>query len=200
MRLYEYEAKRVFKSMGLHVPDQYGVIHSPADLDGLEIRFPAMLKSMVLVGGRGKAGGIKKAKDLAEAKTHAKSIFDLVIKGFPVETILLEDVASLAHECYVGITTNPATFNIIVMVSASGGMDIEQVAIEKPEAILKIEVPDNEMELPDRLADEFASFLAKEAWKSRSYVNFKRYNSKAICDVPEIRLQSGRNKSTHYYD
>jgi len=161
VRLYEYEAKKVFASTGMTVPKQFGVIQSPDDLDELDLAFPVMLKSMVLIGGRGKAGGIKKAKDLAEAKKIAGDMFNLVIKGYPVETILVEEVASEAGACYVGITTHPATFNVIMMVSAQGGIDIETVALENPEAILKREIPGNNMELPEPLANEFAEFLNK---------------------------------------
>jgi succinyl-CoA synthetase beta subunit len=161
VRLYEYEAKKVFETMGLRVPRQFGVIHSPADLDGLKLQFPVILKSMVMIGGRGKAGGIKKAKDLAEAKQVAEQLLKLVIKGYPVEALLVEEIVSEAGACYLGITTNPATFNVIAMASAQGGVDIEQVALEKPEEILKIELPGNDLELPAGRAKEFAAFLKK---------------------------------------
>lgn len=147
--------------MGLAIPKMYGVIHSPDDLDGLEISYPAMVKSMVLIGGRGKAGGIKKAKDLADAKSIAKDMLNLTIKGYPVETLLIEEMASEAGACYVGITTHPATFNVIMMASAKGGIDIEQVALEDPDAILKKEIPNNDLELPEDVANEFAEFLNK---------------------------------------
>ncbi|MCK4412344.1 MAG: acetate--CoA ligase family protein [Candidatus Eisenbacteria sp.] len=159
MRLYEYEAKKVFETVGLRVPRQYGVIHSPADLDALALEFPVMLKAMVMIGGRGKAGGIKKAKDLAEAKAIAEKLLKLVIKGYPVEALLVEEVVSEAGACYLGVTTNPATFSVIVMASAEGGVDIERVALEKPEAILKREIPANDATLPAATAREFASFL-----------------------------------------
>lgn len=161
VRLYEYEAKKVFGSMGLTIPEQFGVIQSPDDLDGLDLKFPVMLKSMVLIGGRGKAGGIKKAKDLAEAKSIAGDMFKLVIKDYPVDTLLVEEVASEAGACYLGVTTHPATFNVIMMVSAEGGVDIEAVALEKPEAILKKEIPGNDLELPEEIASEFTAFLSK---------------------------------------
>ncbi len=161
MRLYEYEAKKVFGATGLTIPTQYGVIQSPDDLDALDLTFPVMMKSMVLIGGRGKAGGIKKAKDLAEAKKITADMLKLVIKDYPVETLLVEELADEAGACYVGITTHPASFNVIMMVSAKGGVDIEGVALETPEAILKIEIPGNELELPDNIANEFTDFLVK---------------------------------------
>jgi succinyl-CoA synthetase beta subunit len=161
MRLYEHESKKIFAEMGLTIPQQFGVIQSPNDLDALEIKFPAMLKSMVLVGGRGKAGGIKKVSNLAEAKSTAAEMFQLVLKGYPVETLLVEEVASEKGACYVGITTNPSNFNVVLMASAEGGVEIETVALEKPEAILKKEIPENNMELPEETAEEFADFLNK---------------------------------------
>jgi len=161
VRLYEYEAKKLFGSKGLIIPTQFGVIHTPEDLDGLDLTFPVMVKSMVLIGGRGKAGGIKKAKDLDEAKKIAADMLKIVIKGYPVETLLIEEVANEAGACYIGITTHPATFNVIMMVSAEGGVDIEGVALERPDAIMKQEIPGNEMELPEKLAVEFADFLVK---------------------------------------
>ena len=161
MRLYEHESKKLFNEMGLTIPHPFGVIHSPDEMDMLDLKFPVMLKSMVLVGGRGKAGGIKKASNLEDAKSLAKKIFELVLKGYPVDTILIEGVASEAGACYVGITTNPANFNVIVMASAEGGVDIEQVALEKPEAILKKEIPNNERMLPESISTEFTEFLNK---------------------------------------
>ncbi|MCK4944468.1 MAG: succinate--CoA ligase subunit beta, partial [Candidatus Aminicenantes bacterium] len=102
MRLYEHESKKVFEDMGLTIPHHFGVIHSPEELDRLDLKFPCMLKSMVLIGGRGKAGGIKKATNLQEAKSVAGEMFKLVIKGYPVDTLLVEAVASEAGACYVG--------------------------------------------------------------------------------------------------
>jgi succinyl-CoA synthetase beta subunit len=161
VRLYEHEAKKIFETVGLRIPKQYGVIRSPEELDKLDLKFPVMIKSMVMIGGRGKAGGIKKAKDLAEAKAIAADLLKLVIKGYPVEMLLVEEMASEAGACYLGVTTNPSTFNVIMAVSAEGGVDIEQVALEKPEAILKIELPGNDLQLPAAQAKEFAAFLAK---------------------------------------
>ena len=161
MRLYEYEGKKVFEAMGMPIPKQYGVIRSVDELDSMDLEFPVMIKSMILMGGRGKAGGIKKAKDLAEAKAIAEKMFGIVIKGYPVEMLLIEALASEAGACYIGMTTHPANFNVILMASAKGGVDIEGVALEDPDAIMKKEIPGNELELPDEVATEFADFLIK---------------------------------------
>ena len=161
MRLYEYEAKKVFATTGLTVPRQYGVIEQARDLDGLELDFPVMLKAMVLSGGRGKAGGIQKAASLAEAKASAEKLLGLSIQGYPVNALLVEQAAREAGACYLGVTTHPASYDVVVMASAKGGVDIEQVALESPEAILRREIPGNEPELPAALAAEIGQFLSR---------------------------------------
>ena len=85
--------------MGIPIPKRSGVIRSPNELDPLPLEFPVMLKSMVLVGGRGKAGGIRKAKNREEAKKIATELFRLTIKGFPVECILLEEAVEETGAC-----------------------------------------------------------------------------------------------------
>ena len=161
MKLYEYEVKKVFQNMNIPIPKQYGLIHSLEELDNVKLQFPVMLKSMVLVGGRGKAGGIKKAQNKEEAKTIVKQLFQLKIKGLPVESILLEEAVTEQGACYIGTTMDPATFNNVIIVSASGGVDIEQVARERPQDILKKEIPGNDMKLPKTIATELASSLIK---------------------------------------
>lgn len=194
MKLYEYEAKKVFDKIGIPIPKQYGVIHSTKELDGLKLKFPVMLKSMVLVGGRGKAGGIKKAKNIEEAKSITSNLLKLNIKGFPVECVLVEEVVEETGACYVGVTMDPATFSNVVIVSASGGVDIEQVALEKPEAILKKEITDNNKELPKAIADDLASALAsnlnsKKDLKnklseiiSKVYMTYQRFDAR-LCEI-----------------
>jgi len=147
--------------MGLTTPKQFGVIHSPDEVEKLDLEFPVMLKSMVLVGGRGKAGGIKKAENMEEAKAIAGKILGMDLKGYIVDTLLAEGVVAESGACYVGVTTNPSNFNVILMASAEGGVEIEKVAVENPDAILKKEIPGNELELPESLANEFAAFLNK---------------------------------------
>jgi succinyl-CoA synthetase beta subunit len=159
MRFYEYEAKKVFEKEGIPVPRQYGVIHSPDELENLDLVFPVMLKAMVLVGGRGKAGGIKKVENLEEAKKVSSKLLQLNIKDYPVEMVLVEEAVREKNACYVGVTVDPASFNNVVIVSASGGVDIEEVAKEKPEMILRKEVLDNSSVLPHSTVEELADFL-----------------------------------------
>ena len=90
MRLYEYEAKRLFKADGIPIPMQYGVIKGAEDLVKLKIDFPVMLKAQVLVGGRGKQGGIVKAIDIEEVRTAADKLFAIKIDKYPIKSLLID--------------------------------------------------------------------------------------------------------------
>lgn len=196
MRFYENEAKRIFSAEGITVPTQYGLICKTSDLDKAKdkLSYPLMIKSVVLIGGRGKAGGIKKADNFDDAKTKASAMIGMDIKGYKVEMLMLEKAVEQIGACYVGVTMNPANFNVIMMVSPSGGVDIETVAKENPEKILKIELPGNEKTLPDNIANQFTDFILngidgisnqRASVKdiiSRVYATFQKYD----CKVAEI--------------
>jgi len=162
MRLYEHEAKRIFQSEGIPIPKQYGVIHSPKELEELDVEYPVMLKAMVLVGGRGKAGGIKKARNPEEAKTGAGELFGLRIRGYPVDSILMEEAVEEIGACYVGVTMDPAEFRNVVIVSAAGGVEIENVAKEHPGSIRKAKIAGNSPQLSEETAKKLASGLRKD--------------------------------------
>jgi succinyl-CoA synthetase beta subunit len=203
MKLYESEAKKVFEKMGIPIPKQYGVIRSAKELDALQLKFPLMLKSMVLVGGRGKAGGIKKANNLEEAHKISDVLFKLKIKGFPVDCILLEEAVEETGACYIGITMDPATFNNVIIVSASGGVDIEQVALKNPQAIVRKEISDNNKEISKTIALDLASSLNQsmkgknECSKiladiiSKVYATYQRFDAR-LCEInPLLTTPSG---------
>jgi succinyl-CoA synthetase beta subunit len=198
VRLYEHEAKRIFQKRGIPVPEQYGVIHSSEELESLAVGYPAMLKAQVLVGGRGKAGGIKRAENLREAEEQAKEIFGLRINGYPVEAILLEEALEGRAACYIGATMDPATFNNVVLVSASGGVDIEEVARARPEAIHRLELIENEPELGPGQAQELAEKLARDLGNaalarelagiiSRLYSLYQAIDAK-VCEINPLLL------------
>ena len=199
MRLYEDEAKKVFEKMGIPLPTQYGVIRSLEELESLHLKFPLMLKSMVLVGGRGKAGGIKKAANMEEAQKSAAGLFKLRIKGFPVDCILLEEAVEETGACYIGITMDPATFNNIVIVSASGGVDIEQVAEKNPQAIVRKEIPGNDKEISKTVAQHLASSLNQSLKGKKEmtailadiiakvYATYQRFDAR-LCEINPLIL------------
>ena len=194
MRLYENEAKKIFEREGIPVPRQFGIICKPEQIKEADVDFPLMIKSLVLIGGRGKAGGIKKADNIDDAVLKADKMLGMKLRDYVVDMLMLEQAVEEIGACYIGVTMNPATYNNIIMVSASGGMDIETVARENPEAILKIELPDNDKTLPDQTANQLSEFLQKELEKAgdqkealkdvitKVYNTFQKYD----CKVTEI--------------
>ena len=162
MRLYEHEAKRVLADEGFRTPRTYGLVRSADALRKCKVRYPAMVKAQVLVGGRGKAGGIKRVEDAREAAAAVREILAMRIDGHAVRSVLVEEAVASSAASYVGVTMNPATFNVVVIASAAGGVDIEEVAYTRPEAVLRLELPDHPETLPDQAAREVASFLTKD--------------------------------------
>ena len=139
MKIHEYQAKEIFAKYNIPVPA--GRVASTPDEAAViagEIGKPVVVKAQVHVGGRGKAGGIKLAKTPEEAREAASQILGMDIKGLKVLEVLVEEAADIKEEYYLGITTDRAARRNIVMVSASGGMDIEEVAANEPEKLAKL--------------------------------------------------------------
>jgi succinyl-CoA synthetase beta subunit len=140
MRLYEYEAKKLFEQFGiLMAPNALAKSVDEALAASGTIGFPLVLKSQVLTGGRGKAGGIIVVAKKENLKAEAEKLLGLKIKGYPVAAILVEKVIDIAKELYLGITINRADYKITVIASDCGGVDIERIAAETPEKIYRLE-------------------------------------------------------------
>jgi succinyl-CoA synthetase beta subunit len=141
MKIHEYQAKEFFAGAGIPVPAGR-VVTTPDDAQkaAKEIGKPVVVKAQVLVGGRGKAGGVKLAKDAAEAKEKAKEILGMDIKGETVQKVLVTEAVDIAKEIYVGIILDRSSQNPLIMASSEGGVEIEVVAKEKPEAIHRLTV------------------------------------------------------------
>jgi succinyl-CoA synthetase beta subunit len=149
MKLHEYQAKEIFSKHGLKTP--HGVpAFSPEDVDAAVKRLTeanpelkkVVVKSQVHVGGRGKAGGIK-VVDPDKAVDAAKQVLGMDIKGLTVSKLLVEEGIRIAKEYYVGLTLDRATRKTVLMASSMGGVDIEEVAEEHPEAIVKVWIDPN---------------------------------------------------------
>jgi succinyl-CoA synthetase beta subunit len=141
MKIHEYQARDLFRKYGIPVPE--GVVcHSVEEVeknvpnhDGLRV-----IKAQVHVGGRGKAGGVKLANTKAEAVEKAGQILGMDIKGLTVEKVLVADAVDIDKEFYVGLINDRNTKSVTLMVSAEGGVEIEEVAHVSPEKIIKMSI------------------------------------------------------------
>lgn len=138
MKLLEYQAKEVLASLGIAIPPG-AVARDPDEAVAAFKRLgPVAVKAQVPVGGRGKAGGIKLARTEDEARRAAEQIIGMDIKGFKVPLVYCETALDIAREIYVGFTVDRDARSNILLLSARGGIDIEQVAEESPEAIARL--------------------------------------------------------------
>jgi succinyl-CoA synthetase beta subunit len=141
MKIHEYQAKQFFENAGIPVPA--GRVVTTADdakKTAEEIGKPVVVKAQVLVGGRGKAGGVKLAKTPAEAMERASEILGMDIKGETVGKVLVAEAVDIATEIYVGIILDRSTQKPLIMSSSEGGVEIEVTAKEKPEAIHRVSI------------------------------------------------------------
>ncbi|ELZ96744.1 succinyl-CoA synthetase subunit beta [Haloferax mucosum ATCC BAA-1512] len=138
MKLHEYQAKEIFAEAGIPVPESHLASSVDEVMEAVdEIGYPAAIKAQVHVGGRGKAGGIKIATDEAEARQAAEDILGMDLKGYTVGKVLVEAGVDFENELYVGITMDRNEGKPVAMVSTEGGVNIEEVAEETPEAIAR---------------------------------------------------------------
>src|SRR5919197_474204 len=141
MDLLEYQGKQLFARHGVPVPSgkpATTVDEAVAAAD--EIGFPCVIKAQVQIGGRGKAGGIKVAKDGHEAREHASNILGMDIRGLTVHELWIEEASDIAAEYYASIVFDRSAKAPLLMLSTKGGMDIEAVAEEDPAAIARLHV------------------------------------------------------------
>ncbi len=132
MDLLEYQGKQLFAEHGVPVPEgRLAVTPEEARRAAEELGFPVVVKAQVQIGGRGKAGGIKLAKDAGEAEEHARAILGMDIRGLTVHEVWVERGSDIAAEYYAAIVFDRGAKKVLVMLSAAGGMEIEEVAEDK---------------------------------------------------------------------
>jgi succinyl-CoA synthetase beta subunit len=138
LKLQEYQAKRIFGQYGVPVP-QGDVATTPAEARTIAERLggTVVIKSQVLVGGRGKAGGIKLAKTPDEAEAVAGRILGMDIKGLQVKKVLVDPASDIRQELYLGMVIDRARRRVVMMASSEGGVEIEEVAAHAPEKIIQ---------------------------------------------------------------
>ncbi len=136
MKKHEYDTKQLISQYAIPTTKEQLCYTVDEVIQATEtIGFPAVIKAQVLVGGRGKAGGVKLVRNLAEAKEAATAILGMQIKTFTVEKVLVAEAVKFHQEFYLGMTIDRNSKSVLVMLSAEGGVEIEEVAKENPEAI-----------------------------------------------------------------
>jgi succinyl-CoA synthetase beta subunit len=168
MKIHEYQARDLFNKYGIPVPEAIVC----RTVEEVEARVPddnqlRVIKAQVHAGGRGKAGGVKLARNKAEAVENARKILGMNLKGYIVEKVLVGHAVDIDREFYVGLINDRNTKSVMLMVSAEGGVEIEEVAKHNPEKILKIPI-DPLVGLMDWQAREVALQLFPEIRHARA--------------------------------
>ena len=141
MKLHEYQSKQIFAKYGVPIPrGRVAATAAEARQVAEELGGRVVIKAQVLVGGRGKAGGIKLADSPEQAEELATQILSMELKGLPVRKVLVDEAANIEKEIYLGITNDRAARKPVMMASSEGGVDIEEVARCSPEKIIKIHI------------------------------------------------------------
>jgi succinyl-CoA synthetase beta subunit len=167
MKLHEYQSKMIFAKHGIPIPKgRVAATAQEARHIAEELGGRVVIKSQVLVGGRGKAGGVKVAKDPQEAEGLATQILGMEIKGLPVRKVLVDEAAAIETEIYFAVTNDRAAKKPVIIASAAGGVDIEEVAAKTPEKIVKVHV-DPLLGLREYQARDVAAAidLPRDYWK-----------------------------------
>lgn len=141
MDLLEYQGKQLFERRGVPVPEGRHAVSVAEAADAAdEVGYPCVVKAQVQIGGRGKAGGIKMAHDRQEAAANAEAILGMDIRGLTVHELWIEEASDIAAEYYASVVFDRSAKAPLLMLSTKGGMDIEEVAAEDPQAIARLHV------------------------------------------------------------
>jgi succinyl-CoA synthetase beta subunit len=189
MKLHEFQAKGFLKEYGIPVPEgRPASTPQEARAIAASIGCSVMVKAQVLVGGRGKAGGVKMAKTPEEAEAKARDILGMYIKGIEVQRVLIAAAVDIAAEFYVSLAVDRAGRTVQCIASASGGMDIEEIAATQPDRIIRF--PLDPAEGPVRATDmaelvrAFGEDLSEQAWAILQ--GMYRLFSEKDCSLVEI--------------
>ena len=141
MDLLEYQGKQLFAKHGVSVPEGRPASSVQEAVEAAEeLGYPVVIKAQVLIGGRGKAGGIKLAKNREEAEEHANAILGMDIRGFTVHELYVEKASEIDEEYYAAILLDRSEKKPLAMLSKMGGMDVEEIAERDPNAIVRIHI------------------------------------------------------------
>jgi succinyl-CoA synthetase beta subunit len=200
VNLHEYQARTLLKAAGVPMPDG-DVATSPAEAEAIAARLGGVvvIKAQVHVGGRGKAGGVKLAKTASEAYEHAVRILGMSIKGLEVQKVLVVPAVEIASEAYVGLILDRESQSPVLMVSAAGGVDIEEVAATTPDKIHRLAIdprygllPHQALGLALTLYSDFAAARAAAAIMQQLYAAFVA-NGASLAEInPLVTTTSGQ--------
>jgi succinyl-CoA synthetase beta subunit len=185
MKLHEYQSKQIFAQHGIPIPrGRVAAIADEVRAIAEELGGQVVVKSQVLVGGRGKAGGIRLAKTPEEAAGLAAKILGMEIKGLPVRKVLVDEAVNIATEIYLGITNDRASRSPVMIASSEGGVDIEEVAHTDPGKIVRKRI-DVLLGWRDYQGRDLASAieLPREHWRSFMSIAQGLYETYVECDA-----------------
>jgi succinyl-CoA synthetase beta subunit len=174
VKLHEYQSKRLFAEFGVPIP--HGDVATTVDevrRIAKELGGSVVVKSQVLVGGRGKAGGIKLAATPDKAAEAGERILGMSIKGLRVKRVLVEQASDIDREIYFGIVIDRTARRVVVMASAEGGVEIEQIAQENPGAIIRVPI-DPFLGLRIYQANQIAMAIGLDREQFRAFANIAR--------------------------
>ena len=190
MKLHEYQSKQIFARHGIPIPKgRVAATATEARQIAEELGGRVVIKSQVLVGGRGKAGGIRVARSAKEAEEFATQILSMEIKGLPVRKVLVDEAANIDQELYLGITNDRAARRPVIMASAAGGIEIEEVARTSPEKIIKIHI-DPLLGLRDFQSRDIAIGidLPKDYWRQFAEICQGLWHTYVECDATLVEI------------
>ena len=203
MDLFEYQGKRLYKDFSIPTPKSIFVSSISGISDNHDLNYPLVVKAQVQVGGRGKAGGIKVANNFEELIEYSNEILGMDIKGHIVESLLIEEASTIQEEYYISFTLDRSAKKYLMMLSSKGGMDIEEVAQNNPDDLIKIYISPSEglnTEVVNKAIKD--SKLNKDFNDELNNIILKLYNLfvESDCDLVEVNPLAITNKGVSALD
>ena len=189
MNLFEYQGKRLYRDFSIPTPKSIFVSKTSEISYDHGLTYPVVVKAQVQVGGRGKAGGIKVAKDFNELTKFSDEILGMDIKGHIVESLLLEEASNILEEYYISFTLDRSAKSYLMMLSAKGGMDIEEVAEKNPDDLIMLHIPPSKGLDSETIIKSIEDAKLNESYKAElSQVISKLYKLfvEGDCDLVEV--------------
>ena len=203
MDLFEYQGKRLYRDFSIPTPKSIFVSSISGISDNHDLNYPLVVKAQVQVGGRGKAGGIKVANNFEELIEYSNEILGMDIEGHIVESLLIEEASTIQEEYYISFTLDRSAKKYLMMLSSKGGMDIEEVAKNNPDDLIKLYISPS-----DGLNTEEVNKAIKDSKLNKDFndelndVISKLYNLfvEGDCDLVEVNPLVITNKGVSALD